>query len=213
MLYDFRIFFFWKLNTLFQLLFQTILIKHWHILADWHWHWQSADWHHLIVVWRESGSGRRRWKSGLALLDEDRIKIQLTGSTITFNTWVVSRFNYTAESSIMLSLLLLIGFEGNRKCVSRKKSISHSKLWAQPNCINSVIWNMTGWLTWRLEKEWPDFWGERTLQRFFKACSWSSLSGECDLENGRRFFEQPPFFVSARLHRITEWQAGTGGLK
>ena len=54
---------------------------------------------------------------------------------------------------------------------------------------------MTGWLTWRLEKEWPDFWGER----FFKACSWSSLSGECDLENGRRFFEQPPFFVSARL--------------
>ena len=56
---------------------------------------------------------------------------------------------------------------------------------------------MACWLD--LEKEWPDFWGERTLQRFFKACSWSSLSGECDLENGRRFFEQPPFFVSARL--------------
>ena len=29
LLYDFRIFFFWKLNTLFELLFQTILIKHW----------------------------------------------------------------------------------------------------------------------------------------------------------------------------------------
>ena len=57
----------------------------------------------------------------VALLDEDRIKIQLTGSTITFNTRVVPTFNYTAESSIMLSLLLLLGFESNRKSVSSKK--------------------------------------------------------------------------------------------
>ena len=75
----------------------------------------------------------------VALLDEDRIKIQLTGSTITFNTRVVSTFNYTAESPIMLSLLLLLGFEGNRKSVSRKKcmlsfqALSSTKLYQLRN--------------------------------------------------------------------------------
>ena len=189
-----------------------MLIKHWQIFADWHWHRQSADWHHLIVVWRESGSGRRRWKSGVALLDEDCIKIQLTGSTMTFNTRVVSTFNYTAESSIVLSLLLLLRFEGNRKSVSRKKSmlsfqaLSSTKLYQLRNLKHDWLADLKTWkrMAWLL--------GGKDAPKIFQSLQLELLVWRVWSRKWEKVFRAAAIFCVG-APSSTEWQAGAGGLK